>query len=99
MSTISSETCPVWAPLVGFTGVMFALVFASECIWSSRRACKSSSTITTLRCTGTINRYIAKGKGAHCCATFSCSSGHLSSGIWLCRESGRTLLVDVLERT
>lgn len=32
MSEISADGCPVWAPLVGFTGVLFALVFASECV-------------------------------------------------------------------
>ncbi len=31
MSDIEADGCPVWAPFVGFTGVMFALVFASEC--------------------------------------------------------------------
>jgi len=30
MSDIEADGCPVWAPFVGFTGVMFALVFASE---------------------------------------------------------------------
>lgn len=30
MSSVNEELCPVWAPLVGFTGVLFALVFASE---------------------------------------------------------------------
>eukprot|EP00904_Undaria_pinnatifida_P008849 jgi/Undpi1/5094/HiC_scaffold_19.g08446.m1 len=29
MSEISQDGCPVWAPFVGFTGVMFALVFAN----------------------------------------------------------------------
>lgn len=30
MSDIEADGCPVWAPFVGFAGVMFALVFASE---------------------------------------------------------------------
>eukprot|EP00752_Nemacystus_decipiens_P010940 g9722.t1 len=30
MSSISEDGCPVWAPLVGFTGVLFALVFANS---------------------------------------------------------------------
>ncbi|CAM9680290.1 unnamed protein product [Ectocarpus sp. 4 AP-2014] len=29
MSDISVDGCPIWAPFVGFTGVMFALVFAN----------------------------------------------------------------------
>lgn len=43
MSEISQDGCPVWAPFVGFTGVLFALVFASEFR-------KRNRTRTTLYC-------------------------------------------------